>query len=193
VEDPKSDTELHTLAERVAAVDPQALERLFSLASQGDQQAFRQLFAVLYKQLEPVIRAARITLTPTHSLIHDVFIKAAEHFSKTGFTLRDTPELKSWVHVVANRIELDKVRAAARLQSLPAHVEPHTPARQEGTAMLHKLVDQYPDKRAVRHFWLKEIEGYKYQEIEARGGFSESTIKSDVRQVRAYLNEIDTR
>lgn len=159
-------------------------------AADGDTAAF----AVLVRRHTPMMRAyARQVLPGTadvDDVVQEVWVVAWQRLEE----LSDPGKVRSWLMRITGRTAIDRIRAT-RVHLDVDDVEPRAsertaPARiveeRSGTAALRAALHELPD--AQRACWaLREIGGYRYEEIADELDVSVSTVRGLLARARKFL------
>jgi RNA polymerase sigma-70 factor (ECF subfamily) len=156
---------------------------LWERLSRGDAAAFEEF----YRQQEPRVRSfLRLYVGSPHAaedIAQETFMQLWR--SPNGFH-PDQGTLKAYVFGIARRRAADWWR-----RQRPAPAEPPEVARAggENTALLEDALARIePDERGL--LWLREVEGYSYDELAEILGIPLGTVKSRLFAARERLRRV---
>ena len=158
---------------------------LFRLVTEGDKEAFRQLFHHYNKMLQPFV--ARLTRSPeaTEEVLQEVFLKVWLHREKLAAT--DNP--KAYIIRIVSNESVNYLRMQARQGKLLAAMRPLTteeaPSPEQSLfyheleAQLNEAVERLP--LACRRIYRMSREQYmRIPEIAIALNLSDSTVKNQL-------------
>jgi len=169
----------------------ESIETLVSEAQQGDPRAFERLYhrtsdrvyAVCLRMCGDSDRAAE--------LVQDVFVRAWERLA----SFRGEALFTTWLHRLTINLVLQERRSRSRRQA--REIESDDLERYGRTAQrsmpgtrvdLERAIAALPDK-ARRVLVLRDVEGYKYDEIAQMTGVSLGTVKAQIHRARGLVKE----
>ncbi|MBO1901729.1 sigma-70 family RNA polymerase sigma factor [Leucobacter weissii] len=159
-------------------------------AADGDTHAF----GVLVRRYAPMMRAYARRILPgtaeVDDVVQDACIAAWDRLPK----LEDLDRVKAWLMRITGRKAIDRIRASRAHADIaevdppaPEHVAP--PERVEaraGVAALGAALQELPDTQ--RECWvLREIGGYRYEEISEELDLPLPTVRGQLARARKYL------
>jgi RNA polymerase sigma-70 factor, ECF subfamily len=174
-------------------------EDLMLRFQRGDERAFEALMRRLERPLSIYITRLSPEQSLTQDLLQETFLRVARNADR----YTPTAKVSSWVYTIARNLCIDayRKRRGQRLVSLDQEMS----AEGDGFTLHHVIADDdleaqpdvhteqglffealtaaleklNPDQREV--FMLREVQGFKFQEIAELMGETESTIKSRMR------------
>ncbi len=177
--------------ERVSGGRAEPIEDLVRSAQDGDVQAFE----LLYRRTSERVYAVCLRMTGdterATELVQDVFVRVWEKLP--GF--RGESRFTTWLHRLTVNLVLQDRRSRGRRE-----------AREVGTADLERFgrvarrsmpgtridleraIAGLPEK-ARRVLVLRDVEGYKYDEIARMTGVSLGTVKAQIHRARGLVKE----
>jgi RNA polymerase sigma-70 factor (ECF subfamily) len=129
-------------------------------------------------------------LHEAEEVVQEALLRACQH--SAGFATED--DLMAWSTVVTGRLVIDRLRLRTRSVSVPEIPESARTgrdtadvvvARDEARAALDALEAMPPRQASV--LWSREVEGLSYDDIAARFGLSEPTVRSLLHRARRTL------
>jgi len=164
---------------------------LVEQAQTGDTQAFEALYRRLVGRIYALcMRMARDTHR-AEELTQDVFVRAWERIG----SFRGESKFTTWLHRLAVNVVLQEGRSKGRRESRETLVEdPGEYVRRvkeefPGTRMdLERAIASLPDgARTV--LVLRDVYGYKYEEIAEMQGVALGTVKAQIHRARKMMRE----
>ena len=166
----------------------------FALIAKGDVKAFEEVFhgytAWLYPSLIQLLKSE----AEVEEVIQEVFLKVWLH--REELPLIQNPG--GWVHTVASRLALERLRRRAREYKRMQMVASVGPVPEEDVAeqldvkllkaLVREAVDRLPPSRK-EVFVLSREEGLSRREIAERLGVSESTVKNQLTAALRFVQE----
>ena len=164
---------------------------LVERARTGDSRAFEVLYRRLVGRIYALcLRMARDSQR-AEELTQDVFVRAWERLE----TFRGESRFSTWLHRLAVNVVLQEGRTRGRRESREKLVEDPgeylVRVRQEfpGTRMdLERAIASLPTG-ARRVLVLRDIHGYKYEEIARMQGVALGTVKAQIHRARKMMRE----
>jgi RNA polymerase sigma-70 factor (ECF subfamily) len=160
-------------------------------AQDGDSRAFEALYRRLVGRIYALcLRMARDTQR-AEELTQDVFVRAWERLG----SFRGESKFTTWLHRLAVNVVLQEGRSRGRRESRETLVEePGDYLRRvkeefPGTRMdLEKAIAGLPEgARTV--LVLRDVYGYKYEEIAGMQGVALGTVKAQIHRARRMMRE----
>ncbi|MGD2121353.1 MAG: sigma-70 family RNA polymerase sigma factor [Gemmatimonadota bacterium] len=180
-----------TRAEITSAWDELDIRELVAQAQTGDALAFEGLYRRLVGRIYALcLRMAR-DAQRAEELTQDVFVRAWERLG----TFRGESRFTTWLHRLAVNVVLQEGRTKGRRESREELVEAPdeylTRVKVEfpGTRLdLERAIASLPDgARTV--VILRDIYGYKYDEIAEMQGVAVGTVKAQIHRARKMMRE----
>ena len=166
---------------------PDDTEQLVERARHGDQDAFAQVFAPLWR---PLLETIASRLGPTirqrvdpEDVLQDTFVRALHSVKR--FEWRGEESFRGWIETIAEHVVTDVVRHQGRRPTLSLDDDVKAPGaspsrvmkRQERLDRLRAAMEGLsPDHRRVLE--LSRLQGISIREIAGRLDRSEDAIKS---------------
>lgn len=157
-------------------------------ASQGDKQAFRQLYQQHIGRVYAICLRLLASRQKAEEASQEVFIKVWQQLAD----FRAESSFATWLHSIATRTAIDIWRQEKYLRLTDSTEE--TELAEQGAGChseqipLEQAILSLPHQaRAV--FVLFAIEGYQHQEIAAMLGIAEGTSKAQYHRARQLLQE----
>ena len=169
----------------------ESVEELVRRAQAGDERAFESV----YRQTADRMYALCLRMSgdgeEAVELVQDVFVRAWERLG----SFRGESLFTTWLHRLAVNLILQdrrsKGRRRAREVTAPDLEHFGRTARRSmpGTRVdLERAIAALPDK-ARRVLVLRDVEGYKYNEIAHMTGVSLGTVKAQIHRARGLIKE----
>jgi len=167
-------------------------KELFRLISEGDENAFRQLFHQYVPQLQPLARHITKTDAVAEDIIQETFLKL--WISRDKLSAIENP--RSWLLKIVFHQSFSYLRRQAvhdrAIDKLAEEQEPFTPETNLAYSTMVKLigeaVTQLPPQ-AKRIYLLSREKGLKIPEIAEELSLSPNTVKNSlVRSLQAIRN-----
>jgi len=190
----------------VSALEAETSEELMSRFQRGDERAFE----VLMRRLEGPLLGYVLRLVWREDVAQDVVQDTFLRVIRGAQGYQPTAKVSTWVYTIARNLCLDRYRRqrVRREESLDAdlpgaeglslHGVLHDEGARdpEGDAAAERFMGRLaaalerlnPDQRDV--FVLREVQGYKFQEIAELVGESENTVKSRMRYALQTLQRL---
>ncbi len=171
--------------------DSVGVEALVERAREGDSRAFE----VLYRRLVGRIYALclRMARDPQRAeeLTQDVFVRAWERLG----SFRGESQFTTWLHRLAVNVVLQEGRTKGRRESReeltadPGEYMRRVEREIPGTRLdLERAIAALPEgARAV--VVLRDVQGYKYEEIARLQGVALGTVKAQIHRARKLMRE----
>ncbi len=171
--------------------DSMSVESLVDRAREGDARAFEFLYRKLVGRVYALcLRMARDGQR-AEELTQDVFVRAWERLG----TFRGESQFTTWLHRLAVNVVLQEGRSKGRRESreeLVADPEAYlgrVTREMPGTRLdLERAIAALPEgARTV--VVLRDIHGYKYEEIARMQGVALGTVKAQIHRARKMMRE----
>ena len=164
---------------------------LISLASNGDNNAYKELFHQNVSRVYALCLRFSADQDTADELTQKVFIKAWEKLN----TFRNESRFSTWLHRIAVNVFLMHKRTEKRFLRKSSHVE-HFWVNQNGKIEsnveinidLENAISSLP-KQARMVLVLHDIEGYKHKEISDMLKIEVGTSKANLHRARKLLRE----
>lgn len=181
------------LAQRAQAEPetPSSTEALVRQAQQGDAEAFEALYRRLVGRIYAL--CLRMSRDPQRAeeLTQDVFVRAWERMG----SFRGDSQFTTWLHRLAVNVVLQAGRARGRredrehLMANPEDYLARVKREMPGTRVdLERAIASLPEgARTV--LVLRDIQGYKYDEIAEMQGVALGTVKAQIHRARKMMRE----
>jgi RNA polymerase sigma-70 factor (ECF subfamily) len=164
---------------------------LVKRAQSGDSGAFEALYRRLVGRIYALcLRMARDSQR-AEELTQDVFVRAWERLG----TFRGESKFTTWLHRLAVNVVLQEGRTKGRRESREELVDDpgkylgRVKVEFPGTRMdLERAIASLPDG-ARRVLVLRDIYGYKYDEIAEMQGVALGTVKAQIHRARKMMRE----
>jgi RNA polymerase sigma-70 factor (ECF subfamily) len=178
-------------AESVGSWEQLSIGTLVERARTGDNRAFEVLYRRLVGRIYALcLRMAR-DAQRAEELTQDVFVRAWERLG----TFRGESKFTTWLHRLAVNVVLQDGRAKGRRESRETLVEDpgeylkRVKEEFPGTRMdIERAIASLPDG-ARRVLVLRDIHGYKYDEIAEMQGVALGTVKAQIHRARKMMKE----
>ncbi len=181
------------LAERSAAGPWDALdtESLVERAQEGNSRAFEVLYRRLVGRVYALcLRMARDPLK-AEELTQDVFVRAWERLG----SFRKEAQFSTWLHRLAVNVVLQAGRTRGRREAReelvadPSDYLGRVQREMPGTRLdLERAIASLPEgARTV--VVLRDVQGYKYEEIARMQGVALGTVKAQIHRARKLMRE----
>lgn len=175
----------------VSAPSTETVEALVERAKEGDARAFEQVYRRTADRIYALCLRMSGDATEATELVQDVFVRAWERLG----SFRGDSLFSTWLHRLAVNLILQhrrtKGRRAAREVASPDLERFGRAARtaMPGTRIdLERAIAGLPPK-ARRVLVLRDVEGFKYDEIARMTGVSLGTVKAQIHRARGLVKE----
>ncbi len=169
----------------------ESIEALVRAAQQGDMEAFEALYRKTSERVYAVCLRMSGDTDRATELVQDVFVRVWQKLP--GF--RGDSQFTTWLHRLTVNLVLQDRRSRGRREAREvgtADLERYGRAARRampGTRIdLERAIAGLPDK-ARRVLVLRDIEGYKYDEIARMTGVSLGTVKAQIHRARGLVKE----
>lgn len=168
-----------------------SLEALVEKAQGGDTQAFEDLYRRLVGRIYALcLRMARDPQR-AEELTQDVFVRAWERMK----SFRGESKFTTWLHRLAVNVVLQAGRTRGRREAREQLVEDpgeylaRVTREMPGTRVdIERAIATLPEgARTV--LILRDVEGYKYEEIAGMQGVALGTVKAQIHRARKMMRE----
>jgi RNA polymerase sigma-70 factor (family 1) len=165
---------------------------LFKRIAEGDEAAFRQIFHYYNNKLFPVVVTMVRSESDAREIIQEVFIK----YWLNRASLPDMANPGGWLYTVACNVAYDFIRSKAtyqvKLRQLPAvdmdrDMEEQLDAKYT-KALIDEAVAHLPQRRR-QVFQMARMEGYSRKEIAEKLDISEHTVRNQLVEAVAFVQE----
>jgi RNA polymerase sigma-70 factor (ECF subfamily) len=174
-------------------VDPQAaddgLGPWVARAQEGDSAAFEHVYRACVGRVYAICLRMTASEPRAEELTQDVFVRAWQRLR----SFRGDSLFTTWLHRLAVNVVLEGQRTTARRErrelSKPEmeRYEQAAVAAMPGTKLdLERAIAALPEG-ARRMFVLRDVQGYRYQEIAGLTGVSLGTVKAQIHRARALI------
>jgi RNA polymerase sigma-70 factor (ECF subfamily) len=165
---------------------------LFKRIADGDETAFRQIFHHYNSKLLPVVLSLVRSETDAREVIQEVFIKI-------WLNRAALPEMANpggWLYTVACNVAYDFLRSKATYQlklrqlstvDLDRGLEEQLDAKYT-KALIDEAVAQLPQRRR-QVFQMARLEGYSRKEIAEKLDISENTVRNQLVEAVAFVQD----
>lgn len=179
-------------SEQAPGVDEPPIETLVRRARDGDTEAFEGVYRRLVGRVYAL--CLRMSGDPgrAEELTQDVFVRAWERLD----SFRGESKFSTWLHRLAVNVVLQSRRAEGRREAreLPVETLDELYGAEVRRAMPGTRVDL---ERAIaalpggarEMLVLRDIEGYRYQEMAELKGVALGTVKAQIHRARKLLRE----
>jgi len=169
----------------------ESLEVLVKEAQDGDTRAFEALYRQTSDRVYSVCLRMSGDADQATDLVQDVFVRVWEKLP----TFRGESQFTTWLHRLTVNLVLQDRRSRGRRASREvASVDLDRFGRAARRSMpgtrvdLERAIAALPDK-ARRVLVLRDIEGYKYEEIARMTGVTLGTVKAQIHRARGLVKE----
>jgi RNA polymerase sigma-70 factor (ECF subfamily) len=166
-------------------------ETLVERAQAGDGQAFEALYRRLVGRIYALCLRMSRDAQRAEELTQDVFVRAWERMG----SFRGDSKFSTWLHRLAVNVVLQAGRSRGRRESREELVEdPGRYLRRVKEAMpgtrldLERAIAELPEG-AREVLVLRDIQGFKYQEIADMQGVALGTVKAQIHRARKMVRE----
>ena len=178
-------------AELAGSWEGMTIEALVGLAQDGDSRAFEALYSRLVNRIYALcLRMAR-DAQRAEELTQDVFVRAWEKMD----SFRGESRFTTWLHRLAVNVVLQEGRTKGRRESREELVEDpgeylaRVKEEVPGTRLdLERAIASLPDG-ARQVIVLRDVYGYKYEEIAGMQGVALGTVKAQIHRARRMIRE----
>jgi RNA polymerase sigma-70 factor (family 1) len=165
---------------------------LLKQIAEGDEAAFRQLFHHYNNKLFPVVVTLVRSETDAREIIQEVFIKC--WLNRASLPGMANPG--GWLYTVACNVSYDFIRSKAiyqvKLRQLPATDMDRGPEEQLDAKYTKALIDEAVARLPLRRrqvFQMARLEGYSRKEIARKLDISENTVRNQLAEAVAFVQE----
>lgn len=167
------------------------IEALVQRARDGDAHAFEKLYGRTADRVYAVCLRMSGDSERATELVQDVFVRVWEKLP----TFRGESQFTTWLHRLTVNLILQERRSRGRRESRELGTDDldrfgRTAVRSmPGTRVdLERAIASLPEK--ARHVLvLRDVEGYKYDEIAQMTGVSLGTVKAQIHRARGLVKE----
>lgn len=177
--------------DRVNAGQTESIESLVRLAQDGDMRAFEHLYRRTSDRVYSVCLRMSGDSDRATELVQDVFVRVWEKLP----SFRGDSQFTTWLHRLTVNLVLQERRSRGRREAREigsADLERFGRAARRsmpGTRVdLERAIAALPDK-ARRVLVLRDVEGFKYDEIAQMTGVTLGTVKAQIHRARGLVKE----
>jgi RNA polymerase sigma-70 factor (ECF subfamily) len=175
----------------VSAAVAEPMEALVDRARLGDTRAFESLYTRTAERTYALCLRMSGDADDATDLVQDVYVRAWEKLA----SFRGESLFTTWLHRLAVNVTLEKRRSAtrrSRREVIDADLDRYGRVAVQsmpGTRVdLERAIGGLPDK--ARHVLvLRDVQGYKYEEIARMTGVSLGTVKAQIHRARGLVKE----
>ncbi|MEE8147253.1 MAG: sigma-70 family RNA polymerase sigma factor [Longimicrobiales bacterium] len=167
------------------------VEELVRKAQKGDDAAFEAVYRTSVERIYALCLRMSGDSAVAEELTQDVFVRAWQKLS----SFRGESRFSTWLHRLAVNLVLQDRRSKGRRRAkeeVVADLErygSHAQRAMPGTRVdLERAIAGLPTK-AREVLVLRDIQGYKYDEIAGLTGVSLGTVKAQIHRARALVRE----
>jgi len=179
------------MSERDRSVDAVSVEDLVLRVRSGDPEAFEALYRRTVERIFALCLRMSGNTQHAEELTQDVFVRA---WQKLG-SFRGESRFTTWLHRLAVNLVLQDRRTRGRranreeLTADPGDFGAQAVRAMPGTRVdLERAIDGLPEG-AREVLILRDIEGYKYDEIAQIKGVALGTVKAQIHRARKLVRE----
>lgn len=178
-------------AARVDAPGSRSVEALVELARRGDARAFEQVYRATADRIYALCLRMCADADEATELVQDVYVRAWQRLE----SFRGDSLFTTWLHRLAVNLVLQDRRSKGRRRArerTEADLEQY--GRAAVTAMpgtridLERAIAGLP-RKAREVLVLRDVQGYKYDEIAHMTGVSLGTVKAQIHRARGLVKE----
>jgi RNA polymerase sigma-70 factor (ECF subfamily) len=178
-------------ANHAEADESMSTERLVRRAQAGDTGAFEAIYRRLVGRIYALCLRMSRDPQKAEELTQDVFVRVWERMG----SFRGDSQFSTWAHRLAVNVVLQAGRATGRRESREHLVE--DPEEYLGRVRLEMPGTRVDIERAIAALpegartvlVLRDIEGYKYDEIAEMQGVALGTVKAQIHRARRMMRE----
>ena len=178
-------------ARLVSSAGAEPLEALVDRAKLGDTRAFESVYGRTVERIHALCLRMSGSADDATDLVQDVYVRAWEKLA----SFRGDSLFTTWLHRLAVNVTLEKRRSAGRRLShefadpdLDRYARAAVQAMPGARVDLERAIAALPAK--ARHVLvLRDVQGYKYEEIARMTGVSLGTVKAQIHRARGLVKE----
>ena len=175
----------------VSSAGAETIEALVDRAKLGDARAFESLYGRTVERIYALCLRMSGSTDDAADLVQDVYVRAWEKLA----LFRGDSLFTTWLHRLAVNVTLEKRRSIGRRLShevtdpdLDRYARATVQAMPGTRVDLERAIARLPDK--ARHVLvLRDVQGYKYEEIARMTGVSLGTVKAQIHRARGLVKE----
>jgi RNA polymerase sigma-70 factor (ECF subfamily) len=175
----------------VSSAGAETLEALVDRAKLGDARAFESLYGRTAERIYALCLRMSGSTDDAADLVQDVYVRAWEKLA----SFRGDSLFTTWLHRLAVNVTLEKRRSAGRRLShevtdpdLDRYARAAVQAMPGARVDLERAIGALPAK-ARQVLVLRDVQGYKYEEIARMTGVSLGTVKAQIHRARGLVKE----
>jgi RNA polymerase sigma-70 factor (ECF subfamily) len=175
----------------VSSAGAENIEVLVDRAKLGDARAFESVYEQTVERIYALCLRMSGSADEATDLVQDVYVRAWE---KLG-SFRGESLFRTWLHRLAVNVTLEKRRSRGRRQrfeveghDLEVYARAATQAMPGTRVDLERAIAALPEK-ARQVLVLRDVQGYKYEEIAHMTGVSLGTVKAQIHRARGLVKE----
>lgn len=175
----------------MTAVGAESIEVLVDRAKLGDARAFESVYERTVERIYALCLRMCGSTEDAADLVQDVYVRAWE---KLGL-YRGESLFTTWLHRLAVNVTLEKRRSRGRRQrfevegqDLELYARAATQSMPGTRVDLERAIAALPEK-AREVLVLRDVQGYKYEEIAQMTGVSLGTVKAQIHRARGLVKE----
>jgi RNA polymerase sigma-70 factor (ECF subfamily) len=178
-------------ARLVSSAGAEPLEALVDRAKLGDARAFESVYGRTVERIYALCLRMSGSADDATDLVQDVYVRAWEKLT----SFRGDSLFTTWLHRLAVNVTLEKRRSTGRRLShefadpdLDRYARVAVQAMPGTRVDLERAIAALPAK--ARHVLvLRDVQGYKYEEIARMTGVSLGTVKAQIHRARGLVKE----
>jgi RNA polymerase sigma-70 factor (ECF subfamily) len=167
------------------------LEHWVARAREGDSAAYERVYRACASRVHALCLRMSGNQQQAEELTQDVFVRAWQRLA----SFRGESQFTTWLHRLAVNLVLQERRARARRQSrelsepdIEAYAHAAVAAMPGTKVDLERAIAALPEG-ARKVLVLRDVQGYRYQEIAGLTGVSLGTVKAQIHRARALIRE----
>jgi len=175
----------------VSSAGAETIEALVDRAKLGDTRAFESLYGRTVERIYALCLRMSGSTDDAADLVQDVYVRAWEKL----VLFRGDSLFTTWLHRLAVNVTLEKRRSIGRRLShevtdpdLDRYARAAVQAMPGTRVDLERAIARLPDK-ARQVLVLRDVQGYKYEEIARMTGVSLGTVKAQIHRARGLVKE----
>ena len=175
----------------VSSAGAEPIDALVDRAKSGDTRAFESLYGRTVERIYALCLRMSGSTDDAADLVQDVYVRAWEKLA----SFRGDSLFTTWLHRLAVNVTLEKRRSIGRRLShevtdpdLDRYARATVQAMPGTRVDLERAIAGLPHK--ARHVLvLRDVQGYKYEEIARMTGVSLGTVKAQIHRARGLVKE----
>jgi RNA polymerase sigma-70 factor (ECF subfamily) len=167
---------------------------LFARISNGDEQAYREIFHVYNKQLFPFVTSLVKSDSDAREIMQEVFLKL--WLQREALSKIDNPG--GWLRTVTSNTAYDFLRKQARYEIRLTRIQAIQPQSddefwqkfdaKQARILVYEALRKLPFRRR-QIFQLNKIEGFSRKEIAEQLNISENTVRNQLVDAVAFVQD----